>query len=219
MKKISLLIMAWLFVAHAMAYDDYGLWCSGHAVLENGKTISGEVSFDLKFQVVRLRKNGMVQAYSAESMAYFELFDSIKKIHRKYVSVESPVHPGYSRKAFFEVISHGKLSYLRRSEYVRRPRATEDMRAPHVYLNTVCRHVYYVHDETSGLRRIFNFKKEVLPMMHSFREEVETYIERCHMSLLKVHEQVRVMNLYNQLHIMDNKLAADTQSESTKLGR
>lgn len=202
-----------------MAIYDYGLWCSGSAVLENGEALTGEISFDLKFQVVRVKRNGIMQAYSAEKMAYFEIYDHIKKINRKYVSVDTPLYGGYSRKAFFEVISHGELSYLRRSEYVRRPRATEDMRAPHIYLNTVCRHVYYVHDEEEGLAKVGNFKEEVVPMMERYQKQVDEYIDRCQISLRKLHEQVRVVNLYNQLYAMDNKLAIGVERAKANVGQ
>ncbi len=209
MKHVYVVLLVLLVAAKSEAIPDYGLWCEGRAVLENGKEISGEISYDLKFEVVRIKENGMIQAFSAESLAYFELYDPIKQIHRKYVSVDSQVHPGYSRKAFFEIISHGELAYLRRSEYVRRPRATEDMRAPHIYLNTVCKHIYFVHDEQEGLVRVDNFKEEVLPRMNHFENEVQSYIDRCDLRLRKIHEQVRVINLYNQLYIMENKLAAN----------
>lgn len=214
MKNICLPLLALLISLNAMAITDYGLWCKGQAMLENGDVLKGQISFDLKFQVVRVKNNGIVHAYTAESLAYFEIYDHIKKINRKYVSVESPVHPGYSRKNFFEVISHGRLSYLRQSEYVRRPRATEDMRAPHIYLNNVCRHTYYIHDKEEGLMRVNDFSEEVLPRMASFEEEVDDYIERCQLSLRKLHEQVRVINLYNQLHATRGKLAADVRPSS-----
>lgn len=214
MKNICLPLLALLISLNAMAITDFGLWCKGQAMLENGDVLEGQISFDLKFQVVRVKSNGIVHAYTAESLAYFEMYDHIKKIGRKYVSVDSPVHPGYSRKAFFEVISHGTLSYLRQSEYIRRPRATEDMRAPHVYLNSVCRHIYYIHDEEEGLVRVNDFSEEVLPRMDSFEEEVDDYIDRCHLSLRKLHEQVRVINLYNQLHATRGKLAADVRQNT-----
>jgi hypothetical protein len=208
MKNVYLLLMALVMSFQTIAIPDFGLWCNGQAVLENGEVLAGDISFDLKFEVVRVKKNGIVHAYTAEGLAYFEMYDHIKRIHRKYVSVDSPVHPGYSRRAFFEVISHGELSFLRRSEYVRRPRATEDMRAPHVYLNSICKHIYYLHDAEEGLVQVDNFKKEVLPRMERYEKQVDDYIDRCHLSLKKVHEQVRVVNLYNQLHAMENKLAA-----------
>jgi len=216
MKKIYLPLLTLLLSLNAYAYPDFGLWCRGQAMLENGEIVEGNISFDLKFQAVRIKVNGVVHAYSAESIAYFEMFDHIKKIHRKYVSLDSPVHAGYSRKAFFEVISHGILSYLRQSEYVRRPRATEDMRAPHIYLNTICRHAYYLHDKDEGLVRVTDFSTEVLPRMTSFEEEVDKYIDRCGLGLRKLHEQVRVINLYNQLHATKDKLAIDlSQSAGT----
>lgn len=95
---------------------------------------------------------------------------------------------------------------------MRRPRATEDMRAPHIYLNTVCNHIYYVHDEEEGLAQVNNFKQEVLPLMEDYERQVEEYIKRCRLSLRRIHEQVRVVNLYNQLHAMNNKLAAGVES-------
>ncbi len=217
MKKLYVLVVLALMSVNAMALPDYGLWCNGKALLENGTTLEGEISYDLKFEVVRIKINGITNAYSAESMAYFELYDPIKQIHRKYVSVESPIYPNYHRKAFFEVISHGELAMLRRSEYVRRPRVTEDMRAPHIYLNTVCKHIYYVHEEETGLIPIEDFKEEILPRMDRYQEEVTEYIDRCHLRLKKVHEQLRVVNLYNMLYANESKLVADGPQRSKEV--
>jgi len=62
--------------------------------------------------------------------------------------------------------------------------------------------------------RVNDFSEEVLPRMESFEEEVDNYIERCQLSLRKLHEQVRVINLYNQLHATRGKLAADVRTSS-----
>jgi hypothetical protein len=210
MKKIYLLLVSVLVSLSAMAIPDYGLWCNGRALLENGTALEGEISYDLKFEVVRVKVNGITSAYSAESIAYFELYDPMKQIHRKYVSVDSPVYPDYQRKTFFEIISHGELAMLRKSEYVRRPRLTEDMRAPHIYLNAVCKHTYFLHEEKSGLTEINDFREDILPRMDRYEEEVTDYIKRCKLKLKKLPEQVRVVNLYNMLHANENKLATSS---------
>ena len=62
--------------------------------------------------------------------------------------------------------------------------------------------------------RVNDFSEEVLPRMDSFEEEVDDYIDRCHLSLRKLHEQVRVINLYNQLHATRGKLAADVRQNT-----
>lgn len=217
MKKFYLLVVSVLVSFSAMAIPDYGLWCNGKALLENGTTLEGEISYDLKFEVVRVKINGITSAYSAESMAYFELYDPIKQMHRKYVSVETPVYPGYQRKTFFEVISHGELAMLRKSEYVRRPRVTEDMRAPHIYLNTVCKHTYFLHEEESGLTEINNFKEEILPRMDKYEEEVTEYIQRCKLKLKKLPEQVRVVTLYNMLYANESKLATNSPEKNKEV--
>lgn len=211
------LVVTILVSLSAMAIPDYGLWCDGKLLLENGQTLEGELSYDLKFEVVRVKNNGMTQAFTAESIAYFELFDPIKQIHRKYVSVDTPVYPNYQRRAFFEVISHGELAMLRKSEYVRRPRITEDMRAPHIYLNTVCKHTYFMHEENSGLTLINDFEEEILPLMHRYEDEVEKYIKRCKLKMKKVHEQLRVVNLYNMLYANENKLAASSPNKDKEV--
>lgn len=217
MKRIYLLLVFVWVSLNTMAMPDYGLWCNGKALLENGITLEGEISYDLKFEVVRVKINGITNAYSAESMAYFELYDPIKQIHRKYVSVDTPIYPGYQRKAFFEVISHGELAMLRKSEYVRRPRVTEDMRAPHIYLNTVCKHTYFMHEEKSGLTEIHDFKEEILPRMDRYEEEVTAYIKRCKLKLKKLPEQVRVVTLYNMLYANESKLATSTPEKHKQL--
>lgn len=216
MKKMYVFAVFILVSLSAMAMPDYGLWCDGKVLLENGKTFEGEISYDLKFEVVRIKTNGMTQAFTAESLAYFELFDPIKQIRRKYVSVDTPVYPGYQRKAFFEVISHGELAMLRRSEYVRRPRITEDMRAPHIYLNTVCKHTYFMHEESAGLTPINDFEEDILPRMNRYEDEVEAYIKRCKLKLNKVHEQLRVVNLYNMLYANENKLADNSRPKQDR---
>jgi len=88
------------------------------------------------------------------------------------------------------------------------------MRAPHIYLNNVCRHTYFLHDQEEGLVRVTDFSAEVLPRMASFEEEVDEYIDRCRLTLRKLHEQVRVINLYNQLHATKDKLAIDLSQSS-----
>jgi len=217
MKKVYI-FLALLFVSlNLMALPDYGLWCEGKILMDDGTLLEGKVSYDLRFEVVRLKNNGMTQAFTAQSLSYFELYDPVKQIHRKYVSVDSPVYPGYKRKAFFEVISHGKLAMLRKSKYVRRPRVTEDMRAPHVYLNTVCKHSYYLHEEEKGLTAIDNFKEEVLPLMDDYEHEVNGYISRYRLKMKKIQEQLRVVNLYNMLYENESKLASNKTGKGKEI--
>jgi len=213
MKRIYLLL-ALVITVNAYGLPDYGLWCDGQLMLEDGKSVTGKISYDVKYEVVRLKMKNTVYAYSAEKLAYFEMQDPIKKIHRKFVSLEAPVHPGYSRKTFFEIISFGALDFLRKSEYIRRPRTTEDLRAPHIYLNAVCKHNYFIFDPKEGLLEIDNFREEVLPLMKEFAYEVSQYINRCNLRLVKVHEQVRVINLYNQLYATNNKLADNKEAKA-----
>ncbi|MFP4091420.1 MAG: hypothetical protein ACLFUB_20605 [Cyclobacteriaceae bacterium] len=220
MKKILILALVFLLVNKVEAGFDTGLWCNGKLILEDGRVRHGAISYDVKFEVVRIQNRGMTRAYTAENVAFFEIDDPIKNLTRRFVALPSQVYPGYERRAFFEVISHGELSMLRKSEYVRRPRATEDMRAPHVYLNVVCNHTYYIHHAEEGLVEIQDFKEQVLPRMARYQKEVDKYISDCRFRLQKLHEQVRVFNLYNQLSAAtEERMAANTSAFSSSLGQ
>lgn len=187
-----------------------GFWCPGSVTLENRQVVTGEVSYDLKFNAVQVRHDGVVRTYTAEKIAHFDLFDQVKHRNRHYVAIDHPVEEGYRRKTFFEVLTDGKMTILRKTKYVRRPRVTEDFRAPHIYLNAVCKHTYYVFNDGEFFE-IDDFKEQVLPLMSRHEDLVKDYIEQCRLKLRKVHEQMRVVHLYNQLCTQEANKGAVTE--------
>lgn len=182
----------------ATALPQYGFWCSGQVTLENDVVLEGDISYDLKFDALQIKKDGIIRTYTAQNIAAFEIFDPIKYRHRKYVAIDYAMGEGYDRKTFFEVLSDGELMVLRKSKYIRRPRVTEDFRAPHIYLNVVCRHTYYVYREGEFME-VEDFQSQVLPLMRSHHRQIKDYVQRCDLKLREIHEQMRVVNLYNQL--------------------
>lgn len=187
-----------LFFFTTKAHDNYGLWCNGRLTLEDGEVIEGEINYDLKFEVVQIRDNGITRAFTAQSVLQFTLFDPIKFRQRDFIAIEHQLTSGYERKAFFEVLANGQITVLRKSKYIRRPRITEDYRAPHIYMNAVCKHSYFAV-KSKELVEIKNFEEQVLPWMARFEQEINHYIEESRLKLKEAHEQVRVVNLYNQL--------------------
>lgn len=175
-----------------------GFWCPGKVVLENQQVVRGEINYDLKFNAVQVRHDGVIRTYTAERIAYFDLFDQVKHRDRHYIAIDHQLDEGYRRKTFFEVLTEGDLTVLRKTKYVRRPRVTEDKRAPHIYLNTVCKHSYYLFNEGEFFE-VDDFKGQVLPLMSRHQAAVSDYIRQCKLKLRKVHEQMRVVHLYNQL--------------------
>ena len=200
MKQLSLVLML-IFVSIIQGFSspiNQGLWCSGQVVLKDQQVVKGEISYDLKFNAIQVRADGIVRTYTAENVAHFRLFDQIKHRDRRYVAIDHQLDEGYQRRTFFEVLTEGDLTVLRKTKYVRKPRVTEDFRAPHIYLNAVCKHTYYGF---SGSRffEIDNFKEQVLPLMNRYEDLVSDYIKQCKLKLRKIHEQMRVVHLYNQL--------------------
>ena len=187
-----------------------GFWCPGSVTLENQQVVTGEVSYDLKFNAVQVRCDGIVRTYTAEKVAQFRLFDQVKHRDRHYVAIDHSLDEGYRRKTFFEVLTDGTLTVLRKTKYVRKPRVTEDFRAPHIYLNAVCKHSYYVFNQ-GNFFEINDFEKQVLPLMSEHEELVNDYIKRCRLKLRKVHEQMRVVHLYNQLCSQEANRGAVTE--------
>lgn len=212
MKYIYLLFFCFITqFTVAGSFPQAGFWCTGRVTLENDVVLEGEISYDLKFEALQIKTGNLVRTYTAENIVVFEIFDPIKYRHRKYVAVDHVMDEGYKRKTFFEVLAEGEVTILRKSKYVRRPRVTEDFRAPHIYLNAVCRHTYYVYQENS-FTEIENFQSQVIPLMRSHRQEIDRYVKSCDLKLREIHEQMRVVNLYNQL--VDTKQNGKFISES-----
>lgn len=198
MKGVLTILVLLVFSFTTKAHQNYGLWCNGQVTLENGEVIEGEINYDLKFEVIQIRDNGIVRAFTAEGVSYFTMFDPIHYQQRDYVSLEHQLDFGYKRKAFFEIVAEGQITILRNSKYIRRPRITEDYRAPHIYLNAVCRHSYFALRGEEWVE-IRDFEAQVLPWMNDFDQEIDHYIETTKLKLKYVQAQMRVVNLYNQL--------------------
>lgn len=202
MKSVLTVLILLVFSFTTKAYMNYGSWCNGQITLENGEVIEGEINYDLKFEVIQIRDNGIVRAFTAEGVAYFTMFDHIKSRPRNFISLEHQVGFGYERKTFFEIVAEGNITVLRKSKYIRRPRITENYRAPHIYLNVVCKHSYFALRGKEWVE-IINFEAQVLPWMNDFEQEVGHYVKKGRLKLKDVHEQMQVVTLYNQL--CDNK--------------
>ena len=210
-KYLVVLILVSVSITQSMSSPiNAGFWCPGSVTLENQQVVSGEVSYDLKFNAVQVRHDGVVRTYTAEKVAYFDLFDQVKHRDRHYVAIDHQVYEGYQRRTFFEVLTDGDLTILRKTKYVRKPRVTEDFRAPHIYLNAVCKHTYYAFSEGKFFE-ISDFKEQVLPLMSEHEATVNHYIEQCKLKLRKVHEQMRVVHLYNQLCSQEASRGAVTE--------
>ena len=203
MKKV---LVVWLFISGIVRTGQcapppslsQGFWCPGQVILENQQVVFGEINYDLKYNAIQVRNNGVVRTYTAEKIAHFTLFDLVKHRERRYVAIDHQLEEGYQRKTFFEVLTEGDVTILRKSKYVRKPRVTEDQRAPHIYLNAVCRHDYYAYNQ-GDFFEIEDFEEQILPRMTDYEDLVQDYIKRCKLKLRKINEQMRVVHLYNQL--------------------
>ena len=198
LSAILVIILVSVVSGFGFPFRSTAFWCPGQITLENQQVITGDINYELKFNAIQVRKDGTVRTYTAEQIAHFDLFDKVKHRDRRYVAIDYPLAEGYRRKTFFEVLTDGPMTVLRKTKYVRRPRVTEDFRAPHVYLNAVCRHTYYLFND-GELTELDDFQKQVLPLMERHEAVVRDYIQRCRLKLRKIHEQMRIVHLYNQL--------------------
>ncbi len=192
-------------------HANQGLWHPGQVTLADQNVVAGEINYDLKYNAIQVRRHGVVRTYTAEKIAHFKLFDQAKHRQRHYVAIDHQLTEGYQRKTIFEVLTEGDLTILRKSKYVRRPRVTEDQRAPHIYLNAVCRHAYYAYNQ-GNFFEIEDFTEQVLPLMTDYEDLVQDYIRRCKLKLRRISEQMRVVHLYNQLRSQQANGGAVTEA-------
>jgi hypothetical protein len=215
MKKVLLALLligtTHLTRGATLPHLNQSLWYPGQVTLADQNVVVGEINYDLKYNAIQVRRHGVVRTYTAEKIAHFTLFDQAKHRERHYVAIDHQLTEGYQRKTFFEVLTEGDLTILRKSKYIRRPRVTEDQRAPHIYLNAVCRHAYYAYNQGEFFE-IDDFTEQVLPLMTDYEDLVQDYIRQCKLKLRKISEQMRVVHLYNQLRSQQANKGAVTEA-------
>ena len=176
MKKVAISLIL-IFCVSSFAQSD-GLfkkkWNPGEVFFIEGGSLSGEIQYDLDKNVVILKKDGKLKAYSVHSIDYFLVKDQKRKSVRKFYSMPYRLEDGQSRTMFFELVFNDNFALFNRGKTVRKQQA-KFTEMPHVIDDEDQKNVevftYYVFTPEGNFRKIFTEENDLVMKLSLNRKE------------------------------------------------
>ena len=221
MKKLLLalyLFSSGLLAAQASSTDKG--WYPGLVVLQSVETVHGQVQYDHHIEVVQCKSGEVTRAFTAAQVKYFRFQDADSPTDRKFVPLVYNPKSLYPRTAFFEVVSKGEFTVLRRhSSWKHLTGNPKFMQVPDGlgFSNTIIGFDYFLQ-QGNEVQRIKNFRKELFPkMMQEYDEEISQFVKANHLKLFTLAGQIIVIQYYNFLKDpLKNRWDLDNASATTK---
>lgn len=201
-KYVFLLSFLTFFVSPTFAGRQEKGWNQGVIVLLSGEIIRGDLQYDQHQEVVQCRAGETTQAYTALRVKYFRFLDQQMGIERKFIPVAYNPTSDYKHDAFFEVVSDGPITLLRK--HSRWKHLAGNPGFMHVnpelgFSNQVIGFDYYVQ-QPAGLKRVKNFRKEFFPaIMQEYGDQVNQFVRQNQLKLFMMASQIIVVQYYNYL--------------------
>ena len=174
-------------------------WSEGKIILEDNSEVSGVVSYNYKHGVV-LHKNedGITKAFSAAQVSYFEYFDELMQVPRRYIALPFNTDKNYKNEVFFELIMDGEIAVFRKEkkninlEFIRQ-HDNENFTRYHASFD------YYFFKEGSFML-LKDFTKNLLPTIKSeFPSQIDAFIEENGLNVENGIHAILVIDYYNAL--------------------
>ena len=95
-------------------------WQLGKIKLKDSTTLTGRISYQMKYNVLMHKEGGQTKTYTANLVDYFEVQDKDFKKLKRYYSIPVKVRENKIIPEFFEVIIRGNMTLLSREVQVRK---------------------------------------------------------------------------------------------------
>ncbi|RDC62511.1 hypothetical protein [Adhaeribacter pallidiroseus] len=97
-------------------------WSVGEVILTDGDTLKGAVSYYFQKELIQVKNaNGFIQTFSPVNVTHFRVFNEQRQefqTFRPFRYAPNPEEPTFKTPAFFEVVTEGKYTLIKRSCYV-----------------------------------------------------------------------------------------------------
>lgn len=168
-----------------------------------GESVRGDVSYDPKMDVVFCKAEGKIQTFTPQTVLHFEYYDEEAGLTRSYSSFPHHITASRQQRAFFEVVIDGDLTLLRKGKFSKIPRPKgkyhrvhNKIRDSHQKPDIV--YSYYLLQQ-AGPQQITHFRRQVLPLMHDLKEEMQEFIQSHNFNMESPQSHILIINYYNHL--------------------
>ena len=174
-------------------------WHSGKIILEDNSEIAGEISYNYRHGVIMLKnEKGTTKAYSAAQASYFEFFDDVMQVPRRYISLPFYTEANYASQMFFELIMEGEVAVFRKEkkninlEFIRQ-HDNENFTRYHASFD-------YYFFENGKFTSLKDFAKKMLPKIKQHYElEISNFIEANELDTATGIHAILIIDFYNSL--------------------
>ena len=177
---------AWSF----QSYNDS--WYLGKVKLKDSITLSGRISYQLKYNVLMYKNDGKINTYTANLVDYFEVQDKDFKNVKRYYSIPVKIRENKEIQQFFEVVIRGEMSLLKREEQVRKRMGKRTV-------VTIVDRFYYM-DSSGFVQNLVPTKKNILRLMDTHAREVSEFMEDLDLNPSKSAHLKQLFIFYNSLN-------------------
>lgn len=180
------------------------VWNNGHVLLSNGQRINGQLSYNWKAEVLRVRTtDGILKAYSAQKVDSFVYFDATQNVLRRFDAVDLPASSEMSRTVFLEECTLGHFTVYRRLRHpkelikITRPLSFQDDTE---LLKDIDNFSYVVIDADGDITDLQNFDSTVWPrMLDDYRPQLTEYMHQRQLDPSQTAARLMLINQYNYL--------------------
>ncbi|WP_080241401.1 hypothetical protein [Spirosoma rigui] len=188
-------------------------WNRGELFLKNGTTLTGELNYNWKAEVVQLKQDDVIKAFSAFQVRSFRFFDDKLNTLRIFTSVQHPVRLSFRRPVFMEQVMTGSMTVYRRLRRGREPilatkPATFSTDAELVQNLDEFDYFVYEGDKMTNLNQ---FPRELWPMMHDeYGDELKRFGSTLLVDRNSTLARLLFINQYNSLKSQESPASAGT---------
>ncbi len=97
-------------------------WSVGEVILTDGDTLKGAVSYYFHKELIQIKDtNGLIRTFSPVNVARFRVFNEQRQefqTFRPFMYAPNPEEPTFKTPTFFEVVTEGRYTLIKRSNYV-----------------------------------------------------------------------------------------------------
>ncbi len=181
-------------------------WQPGMVILNDQSILKGNISYDYRHDLVMHRAHGKTKTFTTRQVHSFCYFDQDTRIMHQYLALSNAYgHHAYGRydqkKAFFEIVLEGDISYLRKHNPYRSIDSNRPQRLAVTAHASMSSHVvgynYFVY-YNKHLFKATAFNKKVLPLLRAKNEHVTAYIKKEKLRTYDVGDQIVLIEHLNK---------------------
>lgn len=189
--------LLWAFTAEGQRWPSQ-LWHEGKVVLDTGDTLTGQIKYDLKQDLIQYNvPNRRTDAFSARSVLFFEIFDETVRRYRQFFALPYSNQTQYKTPVFFELLAEGKLTLLARESL-----EFKTYSSPY-YVGSYSREVlvfhFYFLDNEGNIEEFKGSKTDLLNMMGRKSGDVEKYMKTNRLKIDDKYDFARIIAYYNSI--------------------